>query len=90
MGIIPRLLLFSGFAVILLNPEATFICAQAQDERFELESSYAPMERGEIGANGSSFILSKGGRNDKVKVTRRDQVKVTHPGLKSFSLVPDP
>ena len=29
-------------------------------------------------------------RNDKVKVTRRDQVKVTHPGLKSFSLVPDP
>ena len=26
-------------------------------------------------------------RNDKVKVTRRDQVKVTHPGLKSFSLV---
>ena len=25
------------------------------------------------------------GRNDKVKVTRRDQVKVTHPGLKLFS-----
>jgi hypothetical protein len=31
-----------------------------------------------------------GDRNDKVKVTRRDQVKVTHPGLKSFSLVPNP
>ena len=29
-------------------------------------------------------------RNDKVKVTRRDHVKVTHPGLMSFSLVPNP
>ena len=35
------------------------------------------------------ITLAKRGfaRNDKVKVTRRDQVKVTHPGLKSFSLV---
>ena len=41
-----------------------------------------------IAGDGETNVLHL--RNDKVKVTRRDQVKVTHPGLKSFSLVPDP